>query len=62
MKTPNTPENCERFLHALQMPSKPLSTWELQFLESVQGKFDRRGFLTDGEFDKLEEIFAEKTD
>lgn len=62
--TPKTRETIEHFLSALEDASqvtKPLTKWEEGFLMSVRDQFDRRGTLSDGQFNVLESIYAEKT-
>jgi hypothetical protein len=49
-------------LKELERPAKRLSSWELNFLESISDQFDRRGDLTDKQFDTLDRIYAEKTE
>lgn len=38
-----------------------LTMWEAGFVESVTDFFEKNGFLTEAQEDKLEEIFREKT-
>lgn len=33
-----------------------LTEWEEGFVESVEGQFNRKGFLTQDQYDKLEEV------
>jgi hypothetical protein len=61
MKTKQTPELVEHFFKELEMPVKELTPWELDFLTSVKDQFDRKGVLTDRQFEVLEKIYAEKT-
>lgn len=35
-----------------------LTPWEKNFFESVKDQFDRRGFLTEGQDEKLEQIWV----
>jgi len=51
--------NTERFEHIIEfIEDEELSDWEKGFIESIKGWWDDRGFLTDGQADKLEEIYA----
>lgn len=59
-KTPKTPELIQHFLSSLESPSKRLSPWELNFLESVSDQFSRRGDLSERQFEILERLYAEK--
>lgn len=61
MKTPKTRELVEHFIHELYEPNTKLTQWEQDFVESVSDQFDRRGTLTDKQFEVLERIYAEKT-
>lgn len=61
MKTPKTTEMIEHFYKELERPNKELSTWELSFLADTKDQFDRRGWLSDKQFEILEGIYAEKT-
>lgn len=55
------PELIKHMLTELQSPSKTLTPWELGFLESVSDQFDRRGTLSEKQYEILENIYAEKT-
>jgi hypothetical protein len=59
-RTPRTPEIIAHFFDSLEMPAKTLTEWELGFLESAKDQFDRRGALTDRQFEILERIYTEK--
>lgn len=61
MKTENSREVIEHFIAELGQPAKTLSDWEEDFLASVSDQFDRRGSLSDKQFEILERIYAEKT-
>lgn len=61
-KTPKTVETIQHFLEELANPTKPLTVWESGFIESLQDQFDRRGTLSDRQFEILERIYAEKTE
>jgi len=54
-------ELIEHMFKSLEMPSKKLTDWELNFIESVGDWFDSHGDLTERQFIKLESIYAEKT-
>ncbi len=60
-KTPKTKETIQHFISELENPSHPLSKWEEDFLISISDQFDRRGTLSDKQFEILERIYAEKT-
>lgn len=49
-------------LSALETPSKTLTTWEAQFIESLSDQFHHRGMLSDRQIEILERIYTEKTD
>ena len=48
-------------LTELEQPVKPLTKWEQSFVESISDQFGERGTLSDRQFEKLEDIYAEKT-
>ena len=48
-------------LDALETPSKELTKWESDFVESVSGQFERCGSLSERQAEILERIYAEKT-
>jgi len=48
-------------LQALESPHKDLTEWEENFLESISDQFDKRGTLSDKQFEILDRIYAEKT-
>lgn len=60
--TPRTREMIQHMIKELENPTKKLTEWELGFLESVSDQFTHRGSLSDKQFDKLETIYAEKTE
>lgn len=62
MKTPKTTEVIQHFLEELKTPYRPLTSWEENFIISIEDQFSNRGFLTDKQFDILERIYAEKTE
>lgn len=43
-------------------PSKPLTGWEISFMKRITAQFKQIRFLEEHELDKLEEIYANKTD
>lgn len=59
--TKKTPELIQQMFDALKNPSKRLTVWEEQFLESISDQYVQRGNLTDKQFETLEKIYAEKT-
>lgn len=61
VKTEQTTEIVEHFLRELEMPAKTLTEWELDFLVSIRDQFDRRGSLSEKQFEILERIYSEKT-
>jgi len=61
MKTPKTTDVIEHFLEELKAPAKELTKWEQDFIISISDQFDRRGSLSDKQFEILERIYAEKT-
>lgn len=48
-------------LRELESPSKKLTDWELNFLESITQQFEDRGSLSERQMEVLERIYAEKT-
>ena len=44
-----------------EQPSKPLSEWENSFMLSITDEFERTGYLTGPQLDKLEDIYTHKT-
>jgi hypothetical protein len=48
-------------LRELESPSKELTRWEENFLESVGETFERTASLTDRQVEILERIYTEKT-
>lgn len=60
-KTPNTKEMIEHFLKELENPVKDLTPWEMNFVISITDQFNRKGTLSDKQFEILERIYAEKT-
>lgn len=61
MKTPNTAEMVKHMLTELEQPARELTSWETGFVASITDQFDRRGSLSDRQFEILERIYAEKT-
>jgi hypothetical protein len=51
----------EHMLKELESPSRDLTTWEENFLESVADQYSRSRQLSERQFDILERIYAEKT-
>lgn len=52
----------QEMLEALETPSKELTKWEENFLESLAEQFEKRGTLSDRQFEILDRIHTEKTD
>jgi hypothetical protein len=42
--------------------AKPLTDWELSFMESITDQFERTGRLSERQVEILERIYADKTD
>jgi len=61
METKQTREVIEHFFKELENPKDKLTDWELQFLESIQDQFNRKGSLSTKQFQILERIYAERT-
>lgn len=61
MPTPRTREMILHMIGELQTPAKTLTKWEENFVSSISDQFDRRGSLSDKQFEILESIYAEKT-
>jgi hypothetical protein len=61
-RTAQSPEIVEHFFKELERPAKELTPWELDFLISVKDQFDRKGRLSEKQFEVLERIYAEKTE
>lgn len=59
---PLTREAIRAMLEALENPSKELTKWEQQFLESIADQFESRGTLTERQQEILDRIYTEKTD
>ncbi len=59
--TPNTDENADEFLTALESPHKELTAWEEDFLDSLREQRGEGRHLSDRQFEILERIYAEKT-
>lgn len=60
-KTPNNAGMIDHMLRELEQPAKMLHDWEKDFLYSIRDQFNRRGWLSDRQFDVLERIYAERT-
>jgi len=61
VKTPKTTDTIAHFLHELETPAKELTVWEVDFVASVADQFERRGTLSDKQFEILEKLYSEKT-
>ena len=51
----------QQMLNQLETPSKDLTKWEENFLESIAEQFETRGTLSDKQYEILDRIYAEKT-
>lgn len=51
----------EQMLQALETPSKTLTKWEENFLESIADQFKTRHSLSERQFEILDRIYSEKT-
>lgn len=49
-------------LKELEQPTRELSSWELDFLDSLSGQLEQRGTLSDKQYAKLTEIYEAETD
>lgn len=54
-------ELIKHMLHELETPSRSLTDWENNFIESVSDQFSRWNNLSDRQVEILERIYAEKT-
>jgi len=54
-------ERVADMLKELERPYKVLTAWELNFLESVRGRFEITLELSERQVEVLEKIFLEKT-
>jgi len=61
-RTKKTHETIQHMLDALDSPRHPLSKWEENFLATVNEQFESHRHLSDDQFEKLEEVYVEKTD
>ena len=52
----------QHMLQTLESPSKELTKWEENFLESITEQFQKRQSLSERQYEILERIYAEKTD
>ncbi len=48
------------WIDALAAPKKTLTKWESDFVESISDQLTMRGWLSDAQIDKLEQIYADK--
>ena len=51
------PKRLHEVFASISENMQSLSKWEQNFIESVSDKYDRRGWLSDNEMDKLEQIY-----
>lgn len=61
MKTEQTKAMIEHMLSSLDTPCKELSSWESGFISSLTDQFERKGSLSEKQFEILGRIYAEKT-
>lgn len=61
MKTPHTHEMIEHMINALEQPSRELTEWEDNFMNSIKRQYALKSILSDKQFEILERIYAEKT-
>ncbi len=52
-------ERCEEDIEA---GNPKFTKKDVEFIESISDQFDRKGFLTDGQIEVLERIYARNTD
>lgn len=60
--TKNDPKLIKHMLECLSTPSKKLTTWEENFLESISEQFESSNSLSDKQFAIVERIYASKTE
>jgi hypothetical protein len=58
---PDRKDIIRQMFQALENPHKDLTEWEENFLESISDQFEKRGTLSDKQFEILDRIYAEKT-
>lgn len=56
------PKVIAHWINELEIPSKELTDWETQFLESISDQWNRFHVLSDKQVEILERIYAEKTE
>lgn len=59
---PDKKEAIRIMLQALETPSKELTKWEENFLESIAEQFETKGSLSERQQEILDRIYSEKTD
>lgn len=52
----------QHMLTALETPSKSLTKWEENFVESLTEQFERKKSLSDRQLEILDRIYTENTD
>jgi len=57
----DTQKLIDSMLQALESPSKALTKWEENFLESISEQYQTRGTLSDRQLEILDRIYTEKT-
>lgn len=59
---PKDPDTLRKWLEAILMEaSDNLNSWELEFLNKIETMLDNRWKLSQGQEEKLEQIYAAKT-
>lgn len=58
--SPEERELAEHMFNELEMPKREMSSSTLSFIADLKDKFDRTGYLTDGQYEKLKEVYQEK--
>ena len=59
--TPKQHDLARHMLESLESPSRELTKWEENFIESVTEQYQTKGWLSDRQLEILEKIYAEKT-
>ncbi len=61
MMTTKQHDLARHMLESLESPSRELTKWEENFIESVAEQYQTKGWLSDRQLEILEKIYAEKT-
>jgi hypothetical protein len=59
---PDRQAEASDWLTALETPRRELTTWEVDFLDSIREQIEAGRRLSDRQLDIVERIYAEKTD